>query len=166
MFEVPWVTFELWHVTRHGALHRHDLVDAFGAEVHRTLVAHRPASVSSYSLIRAACRGGTALKKRVIKLKMSPPEVEIDDDQFALISKAVADPKRFRILQRIGESNTVTTCSCVCEWTGLAPATVSHHLKELDMAGLIHMERCGKFAHITLRRDVWKAYVKRLAAMK
>lgn len=165
-FEVLWVTFELGHFIRHGALHRHDLVDALGAEVHRTLVAHRPASVSNYGVIRAAYSRHSNAEGHTIKLKMSRPEVEIDDNQFTLISKAVADPKRFRILQGIGESNAVTTCSCVCEWTGLAPATVSHHLKELDMAGLIKMERCGKFAHITLRRDVWKAYVKRLAALK
>lgn len=97
---------------------------------------------------------------------MSVPEVQIDDRQFTLISKAVADPKRFQILQRVSQSSDLPTCSCVCEWTGLAPATVSHHLGELEGAGLIKIERCGKFAHITLRRDVWKAYLKRLSALK
>lgn len=31
----------------------------------------------------------------------------------------------------------------------LAPATVSHHLKELKNAGLINMERKGKFIYLT-----------------
>ena len=31
----------------------------------------------------------------------------------------------------------------------LAPATVSHHLKELKYAGLINMERKGKFIYLT-----------------
>jgi len=31
----------------------------------------------------------------------------------------------------------------------LAPATVSHHLKELKNAGLINMERRGKFIYLT-----------------
>jgi ArsR family transcriptional regulator len=53
----------------------------------------------------------------------------------------------------------------VRDWTGLAPATVSHHLKELDEAGLITMERSGKFTRLTLRRDVWKAYVERLSQL-
>jgi ArsR family transcriptional regulator len=96
---------------------------------------------------------------------MSTRDVQVDDRQLALISKALGDPTRFRILQKIGESAAAPTCSCVRDWTGLAPATVSHHLKELDDAGLINMERCGKFIHITLRRDVWKAYLKRLSAL-
>lgn len=91
--------------------------------------------------------------------------VVLNDRQLALINKALADPTRFRILERIADSSTAPTCSCVRDWTGLAPATVSHHLKELDTAGLIQMDRCGKFARITLRRDVWHAYVKRLSAL-
>jgi len=100
-----------------------------------------------------------------IKLAMNRREITIDDQQLAVISKALADPTRFQILQKISQSNTSPTCSCVRDWTGLAPATVSHHLKELHEAGLIYMERFGKFLHITLRRDVWKAYVRRLSAM-
>jgi ArsR family transcriptional regulator len=96
---------------------------------------------------------------------MDPREVQLDDRQFTLISKALAEPKRFEMLQKIGQSREAPTCSCICDQTGLAAATVSHHLKELDNAGLIHMERNGKFAYLTLRRDVWKAYLKRLAVL-
>jgi ArsR family transcriptional regulator, arsenate/arsenite/antimonite-responsive transcriptional repressor len=96
---------------------------------------------------------------------MPAKRVDVDDRQIALISKALADAKRFHILQKIADATTAPTCSCVRNWTGLAPATVSHHLKELDAAGLIHMERNGKFAHLTFRRDVWNAYLRRLAAL-
>jgi ArsR family transcriptional regulator len=97
---------------------------------------------------------------------MPAKRVEIDDRQLSLISKALADPTRFQILRKISDSKkTAPTCSCVRDWTGLAPATVSHHLKELDEAGLIHMERSGKYARITLRRDIWRAYLKRLSAL-
>jgi ArsR family transcriptional regulator len=92
-------------------------------------------------------------------------ELKLDHRQFTLISKAIADPKRFEMLQRIGASEEAPTCSCICDWTGLAPATVSHHLKELDSAGLVTIERDGKFAYLTLRRDVWAAYVKRLSTL-
>jgi ArsR family transcriptional regulator len=91
--------------------------------------------------------------------------IQLDDRQFTLISKALADPKRFEMLQRIGESKEAPTCSCVGEWVRLAPATVSHHLKELEHAGLVSVERDGKFGYLTLRRDVWKAYLKRLSAL-
>jgi ArsR family transcriptional regulator len=91
--------------------------------------------------------------------------VRLDDQQFTLINKALADPKRFEMLQKIGKSREAPTCSCVREWTGLAPATISHHLKELESAGLVELKREGKFVHITLRRDVWSAYLKRLSAL-
>ncbi len=91
--------------------------------------------------------------------------VEVADRQLALISKALADPMRFQILEKIADASKAPTCSCVRDWTGLAPATVSHHLKELDMAGLIHVERKGKFAHLTFRRDVWNAYLRRLSTL-
>lgn len=96
---------------------------------------------------------------------MGAREVRLDGTQFGLISKALADPKRFEMLERIAASKEAPTCSCVREWTGLAPATVSHHLKELENASLVLVERNGKFAYITLRRDVLKAYLKRLSAL-
>jgi ArsR family transcriptional regulator, arsenate/arsenite/antimonite-responsive transcriptional repressor len=92
-------------------------------------------------------------------------DVKLDGRQVALISKALADPKRFEMLEKIGESKEAPTCSCVREWSGLSAATVSHHLKELENAGLIHMERDGKFAYITLRREVLRAYLRRLSAL-
>ena len=106
-----------------------------------------------------------ALLDAIIRLDMSVPEVRLDHRQFTLISKALADPKRFEMLQRIGESKNAPTCSCVRDCVGLAPATVSHHLKELENAGLVNVERDGKYAYLTLRRDVWKAYLKQLSSL-
>jgi ArsR family transcriptional regulator len=106
-----------------------------------------------------ASTGGTILGE------MSAREEKLDDDQFALISKALADPKRFEMLQRIAGSKQAPTCSCVCQWLGLAPATVSHHLRELESAGLVNVQRDGKFAYISLRRDVLDAYVNRLSSL-
>ena len=96
---------------------------------------------------------------------MGAHEVQLDDRQFTLISKALADPKRFEMLHKIAESEEAPTCSCVGEWIGLTPATVSHHLKELENAELVNVKRDGKFAYLTLRRDVWKAYLKRLSSV-
>ena len=96
---------------------------------------------------------------------MGARQSKLDRRQFALISKALADPKRFEMLERIADSKEAPTCSCVRDWLGLAPATVSHHLKELEAAGLVEVKRDGKFAHISLRRDVLDAYVNQLASI-
>jgi ArsR family transcriptional regulator, arsenate/arsenite/antimonite-responsive transcriptional repressor len=92
-------------------------------------------------------------------------QLKLDASQFALISKALADPKRFEMLQRIAASKEAPTCSCVRDWVGLSPATVSHHLRELEAAGLVNLERDGRFAHIRLRREVLDAYVNRLSSL-
>ena len=94
---------------------------------------------------------------------MAARDAKIDARQFALISKALADPSRFEMLQRIGQSEQAPTCSCIRDWLDLAPATISHHLKELETAGLVHVEREGKFARISVRREVLRAYLDRLA---
>jgi ArsR family transcriptional regulator len=38
-------------------------------------------------------------------------------------------------------------------------------MKELYSAGLIDMKRDGKFMNLSLRRDIWRAYLKRLSAL-
>lgn len=89
----------------------------------------------------------------------------LDDRQIAAIAKALGDPNRLEILRKIGESKDEPTCSCIRDWLELSPATISHHLKELESAGLVQIRREGKFAYITLRRDTLNAYVRRLSAI-
>lgn len=86
----------------------------------------------------------------------------MDDRQFRLIAKAVADPSRFAALQMIAQQGEVS-CSGVCARLDLTPATISHHVKELVEAGLIRQRKEAKFSLLTLNRAVWSAYLKELA---
>ena len=46
--------------------------------------------------------------------------------------------------------------------TGINSATLSHHMKELEIAGLVEVVREGRFASYILRRDVLEAFFQRL----
>ncbi len=83
--------------------------------------------------------------------------------------KALAHPQRLKLLQLIrsqrfccyvaqgGKEAAQPIGACVgdlareCE---LAPSTVSHHLKELRVAGLITVERRGQFLYCRACEDV------------
>ena len=84
--------------------------------------------------------------------------------KFRAISKALADPRRYEILQKIAASQNCT-CMELREEFPISAATLSHHLKELESAGLISIGREGKFAYPTFRREVWHSYLAKLTSL-
>src|SRR5689334_11039395 len=87
----------------------------------------------------------------------------IDHERFARIAKALADPRRFQILEKIANCREVG-CQRLCEQFPVAQPTMSHHLKELARAGLIEPWREGQFVFYRFRADVLREYVMALEA--
>jgi ArsR family transcriptional regulator len=87
-----------------------------------------------------------------------------DVDQLAEVFRALSNPQRLRIyLQLVSCCSSDVACSddeiANCSGSfgrdlGIAPSTISHHLKELRRAGLITMVRRGKHVLCDFDHDV------------
>ena len=78
-----------------------------------------------------------------------------DVQQFSEIFKALSNPYRLSIFMRLafcpGQEKASGPDAQICECVGtlgrdlgIAPSTVSHHIKELRRAGLIRIQRRGQ----------------------
>ncbi len=82
------------------------------------------------------------------------------------ILKALADPRRFELLERIAKAACPLGCAQARAALPISAATLSHHIKELETAGLIRIRREGKFHFMSLRPGVLEALATSLAALE
>ncbi len=92
---------------------------------------------------------------------MSDHENHLEPTQLLRITKALADPQRFAILQRIASQPEVACKELVAEFS-ITQATISHHLKELCAVDLIHSRRVGQCAMLSRREDVLADYLDQM----
>ena len=91
---------------------------------------------------------------------------KMTDKQRNLIAKALADPRRAEILRQIGKANDTLACSNLrCLTDAISAATLSHHMKELETAGLVESEKDGKFVNYRICRETLAAYTDWLGSI-
>lgn len=88
----------------------------------------------------------------------------MNTNEVAKISKALADPTRLQIYESIA-SKPEMYCGEIIERYGLAPGTVSHHLKTLVEAGLIECRREGQFVYNRALPETMREYTQALSRM-
>jgi ArsR family transcriptional regulator, arsenate/arsenite/antimonite-responsive transcriptional repressor len=97
--------------------------------------------------------------------KPSSKSSKLSEGQIRLIAKALADPRRNQILQQVGEEREGVLCADVRERQPVTAPTLSHHIKELETAGLVQLAREGKCMRLLLQRDVLQAYLSYLQSI-
>lgn len=84
-----------------------------------------------------------------------------EQNQLAIMLKALAHPARIAILQQIIKANACV-CGNLVDELGLAQATISQHLKELKNAGLIQGTIEGASVCYCIEPKAWELLQKEL----
>jgi DNA-binding transcriptional ArsR family regulator len=90
-----------------------------------------------------------------------PVPATLTTRQFELVAKALSDPRRMAILEVIGSADEFP-CHRLCEQFPVSKGTISHHMKELLRAGLIHARRDGQYIHYQVCRETLSGYTNEL----
>jgi len=88
----------------------------------------------------------------------------MDRQKIERISRALADETRLRIFEAISSCEHMT-CGQIVSLRGVTPATVSHHLRVLEDAGLIDCRRAGQFVYSTANPKAVEEYTRQLATL-
>src|SRR5262245_27287010 len=87
--------------------------------------------------------------------------MKLASEKFDRISKALADPQRREILQKLAITAKLN-CSDIHALFDISQPTVSHHLKGLFYAGLVEKEKQGQFCFYHVNSEILTAYVTEL----
>ena len=77
----------------------------------------------------------------------------MDETKLLRVLKALADPRRFKMLQQIASAGELT-CGQVGDRFSLSQPTISHHLKILTEAGLLRVREVGQHHFISANVDL------------
>ncbi|HXN55167.1 MAG TPA: metalloregulator ArsR/SmtB family transcription factor [Myxococcales bacterium] len=85
----------------------------------------------------------------------------MDESRVVKVARAIADSTRYRMLQEIQAAGEMT-CGELQARFPLSQATVSHHIKTLEQAGLLRVRPQGLFRHLSAEPGCVSAFANRL----
>jgi ArsR family transcriptional regulator len=85
-------------------------------------------------------------------------------DETMTILRVLADPRRYDVVRQLAAAPGPVACCDLAQANQVGASTMSHHLQQLEQAGLIDVSRNGKFLILSLARDRYEAFVRQLAA--
>ena len=88
----------------------------------------------------------------------------LSPEDTVTILRALADPRRYDIVRELAASDRPVACCHLAQAGQVGASTMSHHLQQLEQAGLIAVTRDGKFAVLHLARPRYDAFLRQLAA--
>ncbi|MBR3247501.1 MAG: helix-turn-helix transcriptional regulator [Clostridiales bacterium] len=88
-----------------------------------------------------------------------------NEEQFIGILNVLSESVRFRILSLIASRGEITAKDILSEFDFTQP-TLSHHMACLTGAGLVNVERKGRFAYYSVNKDTIDLVASGIAALK
>jgi ArsR family transcriptional regulator len=99
-------------------------------------------------------RGGKPTVAQCCPSVLSSPLQAGEAKELARRFSALADPVRLQLLSILAAAPEGEVCICdFVESVGKSQPTVSHHMKVLSEAGLVHGERRSKWVYYSLDRE-------------
>jgi len=77
----------------------------------------------------------------------------MDDASLVRVLRALADPKRFRMVRELAEAGELC-CGELGQRFAVSQPTVSHHLKLLAEAGVLRVRHDGQHHFISVNREL------------
>ncbi len=87
---------------------------------------------------------------------------QLNQDELLRISRAISDTTRYALLEKIYFDQQITVGELCAEST-VSAATVAHHIKILNEAGLIQVRRQGRYRLLVAQGNTWETYLDCLA---
>ncbi len=93
----------------------------------------------------------------------SDSETRLPAKQFGHVAKVLAEPRRVEILKQIAANGDHIAFSELVTLHNITSQTLSHHVRELGLSGLIEIVREGRCGTLHLQRGVLQAYLNELS---